>query len=329
MKSRLLKIVFIAIFTIVGMAIVIGCKPELIKGDILENPKVVRVAFSQTESDNPWITEMINSFEMAAAYQSMEFIYRVPEENTTEWQKQDLEQMLMENIDYLIISPRETTILEDILSEAKEKGIPVILMSSQADMKPGELYATSISTDYVQEGIMCAKILAEKYLGKECRIIEIKGTEGSSIARDRSAGFREEISKHKNLSIVGTEIGDFNRITAQRAMEHIIVNYPNQFDAVFAHSDEDGLGVLQALKVAGYEPGKNISLVSVNGLQDVIKAIIAGEYTATVENNPRLGFVAFDIIAQMERDFKPTPHVVMPYRVINGENAEELLELSY
>ncbi len=329
MKSRLIQLIaritVSLLFT--GCFILFGCKASLTE-DITDDEKVVRVAFSQTELNNPWITDMINSFKMAAEYQSMEFIYHIPDENSTEWQINDLETLLKENIDYLIIAPRDTTVIEEILPKAEKEDIPVILMSSQ-DVQTGDVFATSISTDYFQEGVLCARVLAEKYQGKRCRIVEIKGTEGSSIARDRSAGFYAEISKYPQMSILIAEVGDFNRITAQRAMEHIIVNYPNQFDAVFAHSDEDGLGVLQALKAAGYKPGENISIVSVNGLQDVIKAIIAGEYTATVENNPRLGFVAFDIIAQLERDFSPSPYVVMPYRVINSDNAEELLASSY
>lgn len=329
MKSRFRKLLTLVtgILLFVGFLSFLGCDSVIIDSS-KDDKKVVRVAFSQTELDNPWITDMINSFKMAAEYQSMEFIYHIPDENSTEWQINDLETLLKENIDYLIIAPRDTTVIEEILPKAEEEDIPVILMSSQ-DVQTGDVFATSISTDYFQEGVLCARALAEKYQGRRCRIVEIKGTEGSSIARDRSAGFHAEISKYTQMSILVAEVGDFNRITAQRAMEHIIVNYPNQFDAVFAHSDEDGLGVLQALKVAGYKPGENISIVSVNGLQDVIKAIIAGEYTATVESNPRLGFVAFDIIAQLERDYTPSPYVVMPYRVINSDNAEELLTSSY
>jgi ABC-type sugar transport system substrate-binding protein len=189
MKMRVIRKISIAVLVFISIVVLIGCNLEAANKDAKED-RAVRVAFSQTESSNPWITDMINSFEMAAAYQSMEFIYHIPQDNTTEWQREDLMGLLEEDIDYLIIAPRETTILPDVLTKAKEKGIPVILMSSQADMESEDLYATSISTDYVQEGIMCAKILAEKYKGKECRIIEIKGTEGSSIARDRSAGFR-------------------------------------------------------------------------------------------------------------------------------------------
>ena len=60
------------------------------------------------------------------------------------------------------------------------------------------------------------------------------------------------------------------------------------FNAVFAPTDEDGLGVLQALKLAGAKPGKNIVIVSIEGIQDVLKAIIAEEYLATVKSDTRL-----------------------------------------
>ena len=240
-----------------------------------------------------------------------------------------MKKLINDGIKYLVIAPKEQVVLQEILVKAKEKGVAVILLSCQTDIASKDLFKTTISTDYILEGRICAKIIAEKFKDRECRIVEISGTEGSSIARDRSLGFHEEIEKYDNLTVITSEIGDFNRITAQHAMESIIAGYADDFDAVFAHSDEDGLGVLQALKVAGYKPGEGISIVSINGLQDVIKAIIAGEYTATVENNPRLGFVVFDIIAQIERGFTQCQNVVMPYRIIDSDNAEELLEMSY
>lgn len=158
--------------------------------------------------------------------------------------------------------------------------------------------------------------------------MEIQGSVGSIVARDRDVGFRQEIKKHPNMQICASEVGDFNRITAEKAMENIIINSHNSFNAVFAHSDEDGLGALQALKGAGMDPGKNISIVSVNGVQDVLKAILAGEYLATVENNPKLGYVVFEVIDQMERGTVPPSQIVMPYRIIDYSNAMECMETS-
>jgi ABC-type sugar transport system substrate-binding protein len=306
-----------------------GCTYKSANQGNTDEKKVRKVAFSQTEGINPWTTDMINSFKKAANSKNMELIYHNPEVNSSEWQLQDLYSLLDEDIDYLVVFPRETRILEGVLKKAREKGVSVILLSQQADAEPGVSYLTTIYTDYKKEGQKCAQVLVEKFARKPCKIIEIVGTEGSVVAMGRSLGFRLEIKKHPNMTIVDVGVGDFDRLIAQRTMENIIQNNPNAFNAVFAHSDEAGLGVLQALKVAGYAPGKEVSIVSVNGVQDVLKAIIAGEYTATVESNPKVGYVAFDIIEQAERGFEPSKHVVMPYQVFDEGNAEYFLAFSY
>lgn len=87
-------------------------------------------------------------------------------------------------------------------------------------------------------------------------------------------------------------------------------------------------GALQAIKAAGLPPGE-IAIVSINGIQDVCKAIIAGEYLGTVESNPRWGFIAAFLIQQMERDCKPFPMVMIPYQIITAENAAEYALTAY
>ena len=101
------------------------------------------------------------------------------------------------------------------------------------------------------------------------------------------------------------------------------------FNAVFAHSDEDGLGALQALKAAGLKPGQDVQIVSINGIQDVCKAIIAGEYLGSVESNPKWGQVVMTLVRQIERGAKPFPSVMSPYRIINAQNAGEIFNTAY
>ena len=72
------------------------------------------------------------------------------------------------------------------------------------------------------------------------------------------------------MEIIDVEYGNFDRVTAQKAMENALIKAANRgqtIDAVFAHSDEDGLGPSRPSKVAGLPPGE-IAIVSINGIQD-------------------------------------------------------------
>ena len=159
--------------------------------------------------------------------------------------------------------------------------------------------------------------------------MELTGTEGSFITKERANGFHAELQNHPNMRVAYTGAGDFDRMTAQRAMENIIMGAEQPIHAVFAHSDEDGLGALQALKIAGRKPMEEVVIVSINGVQDVLKAIIAEEYLATVESSPELGRITVEVIFLHQKGVQPPPYILKPYRVFSGENALQLFAESY
>ena len=291
----------------------------------------LHVGFSQIETDNPWRTAQINSFREALLPNGMDFIYHEPDDYSVQWQLEDIRSLIREGVDYLVIVPADLSALTPVLQDAKDAGIPVILIDQSAETIDQSYYVSLISADYLKEGQICAGLLADKFGEQPCRIVEIYGTESSPGAQARSKGFHQALMKYPNMEIIDVEYGNFDRVTAQKAMENALIKAANRgqtIDAVFAHSDEDGLGALQAIKAAGLPPGE-IAIVSINGIQDVCKAIIAGEYLGTVESNPRWGFIAAFLIQQMERDCKPFPMVMIPYQIITAENAAEYALTAY
>lgn len=296
-----------------------------------EGSSRLRVGFSQLETDNPWRTAQINSFREALLPNGMDFIYHEPEAYTVQWQLEDIRSLIQEKVDYLAIVPADLSALTPVLQDAKEAGIPVILIDQSAETIDRSYYVSLISADYLKEGQICASLLAERFGQEPCNIVEIYGTESSPGAQARSRGFHQALAQYPNLRVTDVEYGNFDRVTAQKAMENALIKASTRgqtIHAVFAHSDEDGLGALQAIKVAGLPPGE-IAIVSINGIQDVCKAIIAGEYLGTVESNPRWGFLVAFLIQQMERGVKPFPTVMIPYQIITSENAAQYALTAY
>lgn len=289
----------------------------------------VRVGLSMAEGDNTWVQNMCNDIKDALAELGMELLYKEPAENTEEAQYQCAEELMDEGIDYLLLIPCSEDAVSPIAVEAAIREIPVILISGEEGAN--SLCTVTISVDYEREGELCAQILAEAYAGRECIIVEILGPQDSSIARARAKGFEEEVSKTDNMQILKRIQGNFDLMTGQAAMSEIIRNNPKgTVNAVFACSDEDGLGALYALKLAGYQPGTDVSLVSVGGVQDAVKAVITGEYLATVSSGRYLGNVTAEIILRMENGEKVSPHFVMPYQCLDaGSSWHELVKALY
>ena len=255
----------------------------------------ITVGFSQIETDNPWRTTQINSFREAFGPSNIEFIYHEPEEYTAKWQQEDITKLIREKVDYLVIVPADLDALVPALESAKEAGIPVILIEQSADTIDRDLYMSRISADYLREGAICAQLLAEKYAGRSCNIVEIYGTESSPSAKARSKGFHQALKNYPQLHIIDTEYGNFDRVTAQKAMENALVKTSDSHKSV----------------------------------QDVCKAIIAGEYLGTVESNPKWGFIVETLINQRERGYTPFPTVIIPYNIITEANAVSYFPTAY
>lgn len=293
----------------------------------------VRVALSQSEALTPWKTAQINSFKEAAKRRGIELVYHSPEAETLEWQLQDIRELFAEGIDYLILIPRIRTGYDDILLEARERGIPVILAEQEVEMdalySPEEYYLSFVAPDYYQEGELCADILAEYFGIQPCHTMVIQGEKESGMAWERYMGFMHGVRRHSNLYVSKRAESNGSRLTAQKATELVVADQDIDFNAVFAPSDEDGLGVLQALKLAGVEPGKDVVIVSIEGIQDVFKAIIAEEYLATVGSDPEYGEAVFDLIEKHGKGEGIPRRVMTENQIYTVENAEELFEDAY
>jgi simple sugar transport system substrate-binding protein len=79
-----------------------------------------------------------------------------------------------------------------------------------------------------------------------------------------------------------------------------------KIQVLFAHNDQEALGAIQAIKEAGLQPGKDITIISIDGVKGIFQAIVAGESNATVECNPLLGPQAVQAIHDL-RDGKKLP----------------------
>lgn len=293
-----------------------------------EGKRPVRIGFSEIDSSNPWRVAQQISLINAAADRGFEFLFEEPRERSVQWQLKNIREMLDEGIDYLIVIPASETALGEIIEMLKETDTKLILMEcSTWEVNPDD-YLFMICTDYYKEGQICAQILHSCYHEGFVSILEVIGEEDSSVAKQRSEGFRDEIRKYPHMKISGQIVGNFDRVTAQKSMEEVLAEEKYYYNAIVAYSDEDGLGVLQALKVAG-KTEVSVPIISINGVQDALKAIIAGEYYATVESNPEVGPLVMQLIGSNEQGYAPAKRVFIPYNIFDRENVLEQYKNAY
>ncbi len=288
---------------------------------------VISVGFSQTENNMPWRIAETNSLKGEIESRGMEFIH-LDAESSIDKQQADIKTLIEMKVDYIVIAPRQETGLEVVLREAKEAGIPVILIDRIHAGVAGDDYVTYIASDHYDQGKRTAQWLAEETNG-EAKIIELQGTIGSSPASDRSQGFGDEIQQYEDMAILEAQSANFTRAEGKKVMENMILTHGDEITAVFAHNDEMAIGAIQALKESGKEPGEDVIFVSIDGEKDALKAIMAGELGCSVECNPLFGPYVCDVIQKLEAGQTVDTQILLEDRIFDIENADEYIDEAF
>lgn len=204
---------------------------------------------------------------------------------------------IAQGVDAIFIAPVVATGWEAVLKEAKDAKIPVMLLDRGIDVKDESLYMTVVRSDAVYEGEAAGDWLAQATNGK-CNVVELQGTVGASVAIDRKKGFEKAVAKHPDMKIIRTQSGDFTRAKGKEVMESFIKaeGGGKNICAMYAHNDDMAIGGIQAIKEAGLKPGKDILVVSIDGVPDIFKAMADGEANTTVELTPNMAGPAFDAL---------------------------------
>ncbi|MCT4332128.1 ABC transporter substrate-binding protein [Paracoccus sp. YLB-12] len=254
------------------------------------------IGFSQIGSESGWRaaeTTLTRNQAEERGYQLQFSDAQQKQEN----QIAAIRSFIAQGVDAILLAPVVATGWDSVLEEAKEAEIPVVLLDRQVDSSD-DLYLTAVGSNLVHEGEVAGQWLADAVGDKECRIVELQGTTGSSPAIDRKTGFENAISGHDNLSIVRSQTGDFTRAQGKEVMESFLQaeNGGQDICALYAHNDDMAVGAIQAIKEAGIAPGKDILVVSIDAVPDIFKAMADGEANATVELTPNMAGPAFDAL---------------------------------
>jgi len=255
------------------------------------------IGFSQIGAESDWRRAETKSIKDEAAKLGVDLKFADAQQKQQN-QIQALRSFIAQKVEAIVLAPVVETGWEPVLREARDAGIPVVLVDRGVKVTDESLYATLIASDFVAEGRMAAEWLAKKMKG-QANIVELQGTPGAAPAIDRKQGFEEGIAQFPGMKITKSQSGDFTRAKGKEVMEAFIKAEGKSIQAVYAHNDDMALGAIQALEAAGMKPGQDVIVVSVDAVKAAFEAMIAGQLNATVECNPLLGPAAFDAVAKL------------------------------
>ncbi|MBO4272962.1 ABC transporter substrate-binding protein [Microbispora triticiradicis] len=261
-------------------------------GNDAPGDKVV-IGFSAPAADHGWIAAISkNATDAAKQYSDVE-LKAVEPTNDINQQISAVESLIQAKVNALVILPNDGEQLNQVARQAMDAGIPVINLDR---VFPDKLsYRTWIGGDNYGMGVAAGHFIGKTLKDKGVAdpvILEIQGIATLPLTQDRSKGF-EDALKTYGFKVTAKQDAKFTVESGTQVASNLLQAH-KKIDAIWNHDDDQGIGVLAAIKEAGREEFFMVGGAgSANAMRD-IKAD-SGVLKATVTYSPTMAASAIKI----------------------------------
>ncbi|MCD7866806.1 MAG: ABC transporter substrate-binding protein [Clostridiales bacterium] len=306
-----------------------GQTEENAKEELTES-SLITVGFSQLGNESDWRVANTESVKETFTEENGYNLLVEDAQQKQENQITTIRNFILLEVDYIVIAPVVETGWDEVLSEAKEAGVPVIVMDRQVDVEDDSLYTAWVGSDMYAEGKLAVDWLSD-YLEAQGRqeedisIVHIQGTLGSSAQIGRTEGLDEGLKTHENWHLAAREVGEFTQAKACEVMREILEEVGDDIDVLYCENDSEAFGAMQALDEAGitYGEGGDVILISFDATEAGLRACMEGEMNVNVECNPLHGPRVEEIIRQLEAGEEPEKEEYVEETLFEPEDLTE------
>ena len=294
-----------------------------------ENEDLISVGFSQLGSESIWRTANTNSVKSTLTEENGFFLLFDNARQMQEKQIKALRSFISQRVDVIVFCPVRETGWDTVLEEAKEAGIPVIVLDRAISVSDESLYTCFVGEDMRDEGVKAGRWLEQELeeKGKEekINIVVLQGTEGSSAQLGRSNGFATIAARHSNWKLTAQNGGDFTEAKGKEVMSRFLNEF-DDIDVVVAQNDDMAFGAIDALEEAGIRPGEDVLVISFDGSKRALQYVKEGKINVDVECNPLSGPLLSEVIRKVSAGVPVEKQYYMEEKVFTRENAGEYLD---
>jgi len=296
------KIISLMLAAFLALALLSGCGESAAKpadaapadgAPAAEKSEITIGVSLATATNNPHIVMVADSLKQAIEAQGWTCILQ-DADNDSAKQSTQFDNLVTMGVDLIAYWANDRDAAVADVKKAADAGIPVIAYFADTAEEAHQYIECYVGADQkVIAGELA--VVADQLLGGSGNIVIVNGKEGKSDFVDRSEGFREKIATLGDYTILAEEYSDSDRTQAQSIMENFLTTYPD-IDLVFTCSDDFGYGAFNALEAAG--KAGEIKIVSIDGLEEVLKQIKAGKWDCTILQTPGMMADKFVEVAQ-------------------------------
>ena len=271
------------------------------------------------DSTNDFWKALILGTKMAAKEYNADIEIKAPaEENDIERQNELLKEAISEEPDAILFSPSSFTESNDLLKEAKEKGIRISFIDSYTEEKVQDL---TVATDNLEAGEKLGKFAAT-LLGPDDQIAIVAHVKGVSTAVEREEGFRKGLGDLAQ-NIVEVVYCDSQYEKSRKLTQELMEKYPN-LKMVAGMNEYSSVGAARAVKAAGAKD--RIQVVGVDSSQEAVQLMENGVFKGLVVQKAfKMGYIGVQETILMlrgksyEKDINSGCELVTPDNMYDSE----------
>lgn len=281
--------------------------------DTTTDEKLISIGFSQLGAESDWRNANTDSIRNAL---SEENGFSLSYKNGLQKQSNQIKALrtfIQQEVDYIVLAPSTEEGWDTVLEEARNAGIPVILVDRQVACSK-ELYTSWVGSDFELEGRRMTTWIHEytkrKNIDpKDIHIVDLQGSIGSTAQIGRTTAFDSAVREY-GWDLLDKVSADFTENKGREVMASLLRKYDN-INVVYCENDNEAIGAIDAIEAAGKRPGSDIlngeiMVVSFDGInKQAIDYARSGKISCIAECNPYQGQYVRNIIKTLEKGEKP------------------------
>ena len=218
-------------------------------------------------------------------------------QNDQATQSNQIDAFIADGVDVLIINPVNTSSAETITDKVVDAGIPLVYINrepgedEEARWAENNWNVTYVGCDARQSGTYQGEEIAELENKGDAdgdgvvRYIMVQGDPENVDAQYRTEKSIERLSQDIEVEELTKQRGDWDQAKGQEIVANALTAHGDAVEVVFCNNDAMALGALQAIEAAGRTVNKDIYLVGVDALVEVVENVMNDKMTGTVFND--------------------------------------------
>ena len=305
MKWRRLFLAVCSVMLAVWLCLTLGIGDK-------QDEKPLRIGATYMTMNNPFYSVIDEELRLMIESRGDILLTRDPALDQDK-QNDQIHELLAGGIDLLVINPVDFQQIRPALEEARDAGVPVVIVDSQ--VSDPALVACTIASDNYGAGVLCAEHLIRTRDSARIALLEHPTAQS---ALDRIQGFCDTIADYPQYQIAGRASSDGQLELAMPALDSLLGADPD-IDVVMALNDPTALGAMAALEER--QLLDRTLVYGVDGAPEAKNMIFEGVMTATVAQSPiQIGQTTAQVIYQILSGEDYESEIIVPVELITAEN---------